>query len=492
MIKISDNFKTDDKKLAALYKGARDTLCSSLKPFGDFELMCRSSAAPKVSLASEVMSAETYARYDVATAMNTIKAFAMTQREDGQLACEIVKSGEDILCDYSGLSAFSFIDEAMSLYFMTKRKEHAYLDMIYNMLTRFDEYLKNTHDYNKNGLPELLSEKETAERHPSRRYAPLTINEGGEIRDISLFPVESYLLAAFTYKLKIALGWISSMIGDDRDGIYFDEAEIIKARLKNFFWVEEQSACFDRDYRGSLMKPLAIDNLFMMYYDALDIPTANAFLNAHLFNPDEFYTPFPLPTYPVNSPDFSNDPAVSFGGQPRGETFRRAIRAFEKYGYYRELTHVGKRFLEAVGNSLAFTEQYDPFTGAPSRSNICADYAPTASAVLEIIARFYGITVLYDQMHWGAMGHEGEETSEYNFKWGGDLFTLAAEKETSMGLINGSPIFTITNGVRVITDWYGDKPRVVNITDETMDCVFVYRNQTFSFSIAPGETKEFS
>lgn len=491
MIKISDSFKTDDKKLAALYNGARSALFDAVKPFGDYDLVTLCSESHKMTLASEIMSAETFARYDVAAAMNCVRAFAMTQRADGQLAAEIINDGKDIVCDYSGLAGFSFIDEALSLYYMTKKKERAYLDVIYEMMGRFDEFIRNTHDYNKNGLPELLSEKETPERYLSVRYTPIKVKENGNVREISVFPIESATMAAFMYRLKIALGEMSSMIGDERHGIYFEEAEILKARMRNFFWVEEGTACYDRDYRGSLMSSLTIDNLYMMYCGAFDRDVSNAFVRNHLMNPNEFFTPFPLPTYPVTAPEFSNDPHHRFGGQSMGVTHRRAVRALEKYGYFREFTHIAKRFLSSVSNSLAFTEQYDPFTGEPSRKNICADYAPTASAVLEIIARFYGVSIVFDEIHWGALGLEGDSTSEYNFKWGGDMYTLAAEKDTSMGLINGSPIFTITNGARVITDWFGDNPKVVNVGDETMDCVFVYRNQTFSFTIAPGEVKEF-
>lgn len=491
MIKISDNFKTDDKKLAALYESARSTVSGAVKLFGDYELVTLGGASDRMTLASEIMTAETLGRYNVAKAMDCVRAFAATQRDDGQLACEIIKRGDEVVCDYTGLAGASFIDEALSLYYMTKKKEHVYLDMLYSMLSRLDEYITNTHDYNRNGLPELLSEKETAERCLSARYSPLKVKEGSKIREISVFPIESGMMAAYACRLKTALGQISRMVGDGRDGIYFEEAETLRVRIKNYFWVEDGKACYDRDYRGSLMHSLTVDNLFMMYYGALDRDTADAFVKSHLMNPDEFYTAFPLPTYPVNSPEFSNDPNHRFGGQARGVTYRRAIRALEKYGYYRELTDIGKRFLACVSESLAFTEQYDPFTGAPSGNKICADYAPTASAVLEFIARFYGISVMFDEVYWGAVGHKGESTSEYNYKWGGDMYTLAAEKETSMGLINGSPVFTITNGTRVITDWFGDNPRVVNMTDETQDCVFVYRNQTFSFTIAPGEIKEF-
>lgn len=491
MIKISDNFKTDDKKLAALYDSARSILMGAMRPFGDYELAALSSTSDRMTLASEIMTAETFGRYNVARAMDCVRAFAVTQREDGQLACEIIRHGDEVVCDYTGLAGFSFVDEALSLYYMTKKKERVYLEMLYSMFSRLDEYIANTHDYNHNGLPELLSEKETAERFLSVRYLPLKVKENGKLREISVFPIESGMIAAFVCRLKTALGQISRIMGDERDGIYFEEAEMLRVRIKNYFWDAKTGACYDRDYRGSLMHSLTVDNLFMMYYGALDRDTADAFVKKHLMNPDEFYTAFPLPTYPVNSPEFSNDPNHRFGGQPCGVTYRRAIRALEKYGYYRELAHIGKRFLSAVSESLAFTEQYDPFTGAPSGSKICADYAPTASAVLEFIARFYGISVVFDEVYWGAVGHEGESTSEYNYKWGGDMYTLAAEQETSMGLINGSPVFTITNGARVITDWFGNNPRVVNLSDETRDCVFVYRNQTFSFTIAPGEIKQF-
>lgn len=491
MIKISDSFKTDDKKLAALYESARSALVGAIKPFGAYNLAVISSESDKMTLASEIMSAETYARYDVATSMECVRVIEMTQREDGQLACEIIKNQDEIYGNYWGLSGFCFVEEALSLFYMTKKKEKEYLDLIYRMFSKFDDYIWGTHDYNKNGLPELISEKETVEGAVSARYAPLTVKEDGKVREISLFPIETGLMAAFAYRLKMALCEISLLVKDGRAEIYYDEAQRLRENIKANLWVEENSACFDRDYRGSIINSLSLDNLFMMYYGALDKDMADAFVKNHLLDPEEFYTNLPLPNFPIKSPEFSNDAHHRYGGQVRGVTYRRAIRALEKYGYYTLLTDVSKRFIDAVSDSMAFTEQYDPFTGAPSREKICADYAPTASAILEIIARFYGVSVVFDDVVWGALGHEGECSSEYNFKWGGDTYTLSAEKLTSTGSINGSLLFTITNGARVITDWFGDNPRVVNIADKTFDCVFVYRNQTFSFTIEPGEIKEF-
>lgn len=491
MIKISDNFKTNDKKLAALYSSARTVLEGSVKQFGQYRLVTVGSDGERVTLASEIMSAETLGRYDVAQAMDCVKAFAATQRSDGQLACEIVKHGTEIFCDYSGLAGFSFVDEAISLYYMTKKKESSYLVMLYSMLKGLDEYVCGTHDYNRNGMPELVSEKETLERGPSVRYAPLRVKDDRGVREISVFPIETGMIASFAYRLKMALGQISSLIGDEMDGIYFEEAETLRARIKNHFWVEGSCAYYDRDYRGSFMPTLTIENLFMMYYGAPDKSSADKFVKTHLLNPDEFYTSFPLPTFPVNSVEFSNDENYRFGGQARGVTYRRAIKALERYGYHKELTDIGKRFISSIAETLSFTEQYDPLGGTPSGDKIRADYAPTASAALEFIARFYGVSTVFDEMYWGALGHDGEVSSEYSYKWGGDMYTLSAEKETSTGMINGVHIFTVTNGALVITDWFGNDPKVINVSGETKDCVFVYRRQTFSFTFSPGEIKKF-
>jgi len=42
-----------------------------------------------------------------------------------------------------------------------------------------------------------------------------------------------------------------------------------------------------------------------------------------------------------------------------------------------------------------------------------------------------------------------------------------------------------------VTDFYGDDPWVANVTDEEIDGVFVYRDRTYSFTLAPNEIISF-
>ena len=491
MIKISDIFKTDDKKLSALYGGARSSLLGAVKPFGDYNLAVSGSESDRVTLASEIMSAETLGRYDIESAIDCISAFAATQRDDGRLASAVFRKKEGIFCDYGGLAGLCFAEEALSLFYMTKKKELIYLDKLYDMLEKFDDYLWITHDINGNGFVELLDQSETVEGDFAPRYTPTEIFSGGKEKEVSPFPAELVSVSAFCYRLKKTLAEISSIIGNGRAEAYEAEANQIKKGIRSYFWNPQKSACYDRDFKSRAMETLTADNIAAMYYGAFEQDMADEFLKKHLLNENEFFTYLPLPSLSASDKVFSNDANIRWGGQVMGITYRQAVRAFEKYGFYSEFTRVAKRFLDSVSGSMAYTEQYDPFTGAPIKEKICADYAPTASAVLEIIARFYGVSVVFDDVIWGCLGHEGDNFSEYEYKWGSDVYRLSAEKNTSTGFLNGKLLFTVTNGVRVTTDWFGNNPVVVNVTDEPLDAVFVYRDKTFSFTAEPGKPMEF-
>ena len=117
---------------------------------------------------------------------------------------------------------------------------------------------------------------------------------------------------------------------------------------------------------------------------------------------------------------------------------------------------------------------------------------PTASAVLETVVRFFGVRPQLDRMLWGALGHGDGYTSEYTFTWGTDVFLVSCESKTTTGYLNGERLFTVSNGVRVVTDVYGDEPTVTNVTGETVDCVFAYRNRTFSFTLESGASWQMS
>jgi len=183
------------------------------------------------------------------------------------------------------------------------------------------------------------------------------------------------------------------------------------------------------------------------------------------------------------------DQSNEFSGNPRGATYRRAIRAFEKYGYYSALTEMGQKLLDATKDKNCFPVSFDYMTGEPQNTDQESHYAPTASAVLEVIKRFYGVYADRDTLCWGCLGHENA-SSEYCFTWGNDTYRVEIEDGTTTGSINGERIFSVTGGTRVFTDVHGSALRVVNATSETIDCICVCRNRTYSLKLDPDEVKE--
>lgn len=486
MVRTETTFTTSSKVLQKIYDGARDVLLSSVKPFGVRRVLTTGADSATTTLHSEVIGAATLSRYDLEAAFDTVKAFLATVREDGRLADTVTCRDGVIFPTYNALTGLCFAEEALGLYYLTRKKDHDYLDLLLNTLESFDSYLWSHHDLNFNNCLEVFREQETEEGEGSTRFMPIRVDHHGEQKDVSPFPVESFDLMALDVSMRHAIAHIYSLKGDlENAKAWAMQAVNVKTHMENSLWIESENAFFDRDYRGNAIDALSIGNLFAMYYGAFDKEKANGFVSRYMYARDGFGTSMPLPTLARGDRHFMNETHSNFNGQPRGTTYCRAIGAFEKYGQLSLLTRLGDRLLSNIEENGVYAEQFDPFTGAPAGKEACLS---TAVATLETVTRFFGVRPQLDRMLWGALGHGEEYSSDYRFVWGSDTFRLFCESQTSSGYINDQRLFTVSNGVRVVTDIYGDEPKVTNVTDESIDCVFVYRDRTFSFTLAPDQS----
>lgn len=486
MIHTETSFSTNDKRLQALYDGARALLLSSVKPFGDRRILTEGAASDTATLQASILGASTLACYDLEAALDTVKAFLATVNHEGRPADSIICRDGEICPSYSVLTGFCFAGEALGLYYLLRKKDAAYLESLLRVLLDFDAYLWEQHDLNFDGCLEVFNPTE-AEDEESPRFSPVMVGKNGEQKTASPFPVESSELMACDVAVRRTISAIYSLKGDEASAAnWMLKAGNVQAQLKKMHWSAERSACFDRDCRGNVIDCVDINHLYMMCCGALDEEMANAFRGRHLQNPRGFFTPMPLPTVSASDRNFKGN-GTAFCPHPRGLTYRRAINALENYGQYSLLSRVGGRLLSAVDQTGVFSERYDTFSAEPLGK---PEHMATASAVLETIAEFFGIRPRLDRMIWGALGHRDSFASDYRFTWGCDAYHLACESSTTIGSINGEPLFTVTNGVRVTTDLHGNEPQVANITDGTIDCVFVYRNRIFSFTLGAGEIWE--
>jgi hypothetical protein len=205
-----------------------------------------------------------------------------------------------------------------------------------------------------------------------------------------------------------------------------------------------------------------------MYWGSFSQLMADRFVREHLLEPAEFWTPMPLPSVAVNDPAFRNAPENNWSGQPEGLTYQRAIRALERYGWEPLVTKLGHRLFKAViDGGYVFTQQYDPFTGAPSRVSSITKapmepgstdpfqdaYGPTALSVLEYIAHIWGVHMHMGQI-WFSLGTT-EHPYTYEQGWGCHRYRIESDGKTAVALMDGREIFRAECGKRVIVDQAG-------------------------------------
>lgn len=487
MIRTGAEFHSENKKLNMLYERAHGILMSSLKPFGERRLMTEAPEGNSISLFSGILGAQTLAYYDFSVALDCVTSFFVSRREDGRLASSIALKGEYIIPRYERLTGLCFAHEALEFFYLSKKKEVAYLERLYRMLVDLDTYLWKHYDLKSDGCLAILSATDAEEDGALGRFAPLRLVQSGTMHNVPPFPIRAVELMAEAYAVRVALAECASLLGNGQQKSWADKAEAVRNTIREQFWFEGEGALFDRDYRGGAIEHLGVNVLAPLYYGAIDADMADKLMTLHVLNPEEFWGKMPLPTVAMNGKGFVNEASVGFNGPSRSLTYRRAIRAFENYGFYSALAELGKRFLTAVSEQDLFPVQFDPVTGQATGLEAGASYMPAASAVLEFIKRFFGVYVEKDSICFGTFATQSDETATYRFTWGSDEYRLVSERETVSAYVSGKHLFTVTGGTRVFTDWFGNSPRVVNATGETLDCIFVYRNRTYSFTLAPDE-----
>lgn len=487
MIRTGAEFYSENKKLNRLYERAHGILMDSLKSFGERKLVTEGPESKSISLLWGILGAQTLSYYDFSAALDSAMSFFVSRRADGRLASSIAARGEYIIPKYEKLAGFCFAAEALDLFYLSKRKELAYLEHLYRVLSEFDAYLWAHHDLNEDGCLTLLSAADAEEEGSIGRFASLQLVQAGALHTVSPFPIEAVDLMAEAYAIRAALAECAALLGNGEEQVWAEKADAVKKMIREKFWFDSVGALFDRDYRGGVIDNLTVNNLSLLYYGAADEDMAKKLMTDHILNPEEFWGKMPLSTVAMNGKSFVNEKTSGFNGPARSLTYRRAIRAFENYGYYFALTELGKRFLFAISESGTFPVQFDPMTGEPTGLEQGTAYMPAASAVLEFIKRFHGVYVEKDTVCFGTLGADSDETMEYRFTWGSDEYRLVSEKETVSAYVSDKHLFTVTGGTRVFTDCYGMSPRVVNVTGEVLDCILVYRNRTYSFTLAPDE-----
>ena len=469
-------FECDDAALQRLYDTAEARCRLNLKDFGGDRVLVEGGGYEKIWLETQPMGGEMYALRDMEAAKNNSALFMRCQRADGRLPGSIQCVGGGIEPQFNKLQGFCFPDPALNLYYLLGR-DPDWLDALRDCLAGFDGWLWRTRDVSGDGLLSAFCVYDTGEDNAVRYGdAPCWWTDDAPPEGYSVVPMASMDVTSYSYACRDALRRISLLQGRPGEAeTWAKKAAAVAGALRKRLWDESRGALYDRDRRGETVDVLCHNTLRCMYWGSVSPAMAERFVRDHLLNPAEFWTPLPLPSVAANDPAFRNAPENNWSGQCEGLTFQRAMFALERYGYEKLVTRLGRRFLKALmDGGCRFTQQFDPFTGAPSRVGLYS-HAPLAPGSDEPSQDAYGPTLLsalgYVERLWGIglwMGEvrfslAGGLPCRCRVEWRGHRCALESDGVRAVARADGRTVYDGPCGVRAIADADGRLLRVIDI-----------------------------
>ena len=474
--RTSVSFDCADPEVQRVFDEAERKCRLNLRDFAGDRVLVEGGGYEKIWLETQPMGGEMYALRDLEAARNNSLLFMRCQRADGRLPGSIERKGDAIEPQFNKLQGFCFPAHALNLYWLLGR-DPEWLDALADCLRRFDAWLWRARAVSGDGLLSSFCVYDTGEDNAVRYGdAPCWWPDETPPEGFRVVPMASMDITSFSYACRDALARISRIRGSEDDAkLWQARAGEVADALRRRLWDERRGALYDRDRLGKPVDVLCHNTLRCMYWGSVSPRMADRFVREHLLNPDEFWTPMPLPSVAANDPAFRNAPENNWSGQSEGLTWQRAMIALENYGCPDIVTRLGRRLLRAIADGgYIFSQQFDPFSGSPSRVGLHS-HAALAPDSDEPFQDAYGPTLLsalgYIERLWGVGLHMGEAWLslcgglEYNYRaeWNGHVYETKSDGRAATAIVDGSEVYAGPCGVRVITDEAGNAPRILSI-----------------------------
>ncbi len=457
-------FDISDLKLKRLYDEAERKCLFNIKDFAGRSVLVEGGGYEKIWLETQPMGGEMYAKRNIKIGLNNQLMFMEYAREDGRIPGSIALENGRVIPQFNKFQGFCFPAPALNMYYIAEEKTD-YLDLLYTTLERFDDYLWKTRDSDNDGCLESFCKYDTGEDHAVRYMdAPDAWTEEQPPKDCRIVPMASIDVMSYSYSSRETLSEICRILKKEELADKWEKkAYAVRRKIREYLWSEERGTCFDRDKNHFEIPVLYHNTLRAMYWHSIDDRMADAFVNRHLLNPDEFWTKMPLPSVAVNDSMFRNIETNNWSGQCEALTYQRAIRALENYGYDHLIPRLGKCLFDALKEECRFVQQFDPFTGQISKVSLEGEidaYGPAMLSVLEYISRIYGVHREREQLFWGCTN---KSESIYEQHIGEHVYRVENTLTGSRAQIDGREIFETKADVKIITNLNGDIQRVIEL-----------------------------
>lgn len=503
-------FETDDKRLKELFDKAEKEAEKNIKKYNNYDVMVEGEKYNGVWMETQPMAGEMYAKRNIRVSLSNILIFLRYQRRDGKFPGMILHDAcLGVQPYYDWMQGLFLPYAALKLYYLSGKDED-YLEALYTSLEDYDGYLWKYRDSDGDGCLETWCVWDTGEDnftvHELNGINPLENGAyGGETapEGYGNLPYESPQYMAYSYACRDVLSKISKLLNNGKENEWSEKAQAVRSKLKSYLWDDEKKACYARDKDNEMIYCITQENIKCMYEGIFDQEMADDFIREHFLNPEELWTPYPLPSIAANDPYFHVDENYSncndrflaegrevkdFGGNSwsgpvNGLTCQRSIDALLNYSHHTESIMVGERIIKMLKENKGFVQNYNPFTGKQHGDN--DGYGPTLFALLEYVSVMYGVNIAYDKALWTGVDSAGN--FEYTQKLLGKEFKICHAEGKNTAFIDGECIFEASSNVRVKTDLSGNIEAIYSVSEEKSEVTLNYKGKSFKKEILPNE-----
>ncbi len=178
------------------------------------------------------------------------------------------------------------------------------LKKAYSGLCKYVEYFDRERDRENSGLYDIINHYETGQEFMSRYMA---VDETADRENWGeVFRLKGLDSTTYMYEIKSALAIIAQIMGKNDEVEKWDTgAELIKNSILEKMWDPDEEMFFDVNPDGMNRTGVKAATCFYPYFTDIVSEKHLQGLNRHLFNPDEFWTEYPVPSTSKDDKYFS-------------------------------------------------------------------------------------------------------------------------------------------------------------------------------------------
>ena len=461
-------FSANGSPLGALFQRALDGLRANVRPMQGFDVLIEGAEYNGIWLECGPHEASLYAQLNpsqLGVAVASHRAFWAFQRTDGYLPCYIwpQKLGTAQI-----QSVVPIAETAWRTWLLYGDAD--FLRQSYDACARWDGWLGRYRDTRGSGLCEAFCEYDTGhDRSPRFAGFPRECpnNDARICPDAPGAPLLAPDLSASRMGGQRALAKMARALNRETEADNWDSrAAAMRQKIIELCYDADEACFFDVDTNGDFVRVRG--DLLTRVLDE-GVPDQKLFETIYtrqIRNPNAFWTPFPLPSIAADDAQFDRSiPHNSWGGASQALTAMRAPRWFTRYGKEADLAHLMNRWLLAIAEYGAFSQQMNPWTGRfDGEGN---NYSPAMLLTLDFVARLHGIRREDGVLKWGCGLPANASDCVYEADFSGGKTRLTQNRDGAILEINGKRIARVVGHCQIVTDEAGNLRTLVGTAPET-------------------------